>query len=362
MSFYQSKAHFETDASSALPIPRWRWWMVRSLRLFSVLTLAAAVAQLLLIRIAGDWWWFGTVVLFAPRWPLLIPVGALAAASAVLDWRSLAMNLLAGAIIAWPLMGWHAPSPWGAQPAGAGLRVMSINMGGGASLELLRDRIDLERPDVVVVQEITPDLLPKIFDETWHVFSDGGLCVASQFSILRTDALPGQPPNRWSSPAAAAEIQTERGNAWIIGVHLETPRWGFEGLKLNRSGLHGGDGVKEGIERRRQESEQVLKWIAGHEGPKIIAGDFNMPTESRIYQRYWSGWTNSFSSVGAGYGFTKFTEWHGVRIDHILCNWGWRVNSVGVGASVGGDHCPVIADLSQRTATGSLEGETIGAE
>ena len=356
MAFHRRTATFEPDASLAPPVPRWRWWVVNSLRVLSLLTLVAAISQLILIRTTGDWWWFGTVVLFAPRWPLLVPAGALAAASVLLDWRSLGMSLLAAAIVAWPLMGWQAPKLWGSPPAGAALRVMSINVGGGASFELLRDRIDQERPDIVVIQEITADLPPNIFDETWHVFSDGGLCIASRLPIQRTDAISGQLLDRWSSPAAAAEIETERGNVWIIAVHLETPRWGFEELELNRSGLHGVSDVNAGIERRRHESEFVQKWIAEHQGPKVVAGDFNTPVESNIYRRYWSGagMTNAFSNAGVGYGYTKQTKWHGVRIDHILCNGDWQVNSVGVGAPVGGDHRPVIADLSLRAIAGGL--------
>jgi endonuclease/exonuclease/phosphatase (EEP) superfamily protein YafD len=78
----------------------------------------------------------------------------------------------------------------------------------------------------------------------------------------------------------------------------------------------------------------------------VIAGDFNMPTDSDIYQLYWSSYTNAFSAAGLGFGYTKFTRWHGIRIDHILAGPGWRCRRSWVGPDVGSDHRPVLAELT----------------
>jgi endonuclease/exonuclease/phosphatase (EEP) superfamily protein YafD len=56
-----------------------------------------------------------------------------------------------------------------------------------------------------------------------------------------------------------------------------------------------------------------------------IAGDFNMPTDSRILRHFWDPhYTNAFSTVGLGLGHTKHTPvgplTYGLRIDHIFVN------------------------------------------
>jgi endonuclease/exonuclease/phosphatase (EEP) superfamily protein YafD len=74
-------------------------------------------------------------------------------------------------------------------------------------------------------------------------------------------------------------------------------------------------------------------------------GDFNLPVESAIYRANWAGFTNAFSQQGLGFGYTKHTRWHGIRIDHVLARSGWDIERAWVGPSAGGDHLPVIVEL-----------------
>jgi endonuclease/exonuclease/phosphatase (EEP) superfamily protein YafD len=97
-------------------------------------------------------------------------------------------------------------------------------------------------------------------------------------------------------------------------------------------------------ERRRWESRAVSGWIAGKRAD-LVAGDFNMPQESRIYWHDWSNYQNAFGVAGLGYGYSKYTRWHGVRIDHVLADEHWRVESCKVEPDVGSDHRPVLAEL-----------------
>ena len=81
-------------------------------------------------------------------------------------------------------------------------------------------------------------------------------------------------------------------------------------------------------------------------GPLLVAGDFNMPEESAIYRRHWSGLNNAFSCAGYGFGTSKETRWHGIRIDHVLLGPGWSCLHTQVGPHLGGDHRPMVADLA----------------
>jgi endonuclease/exonuclease/phosphatase (EEP) superfamily protein YafD len=96
---------------------------------------------------------------------------------------------------------------------------------------------------------------------------------------------------------------------------------------------------------RRQEARAVSRWANAGNHPLLVAGDFNLPVESTIYQQSWSGFLNAFSEAGMGLGYTFVTRWSGVRIDHILAGSGWRCRHCWVGPNLGSPHRPVIADL-----------------
>ena len=74
-----------------------------------------------------------------------------------------------------------------------------------------------------------------------------------------------------------------------------------------------------------------------------------MPTDSCIYRRDWNDYRSAFSGAGLGFGYTERVRvrglsW-GVRIDHVLTGSSWRCRSCRVGADVGSDHLPLVADL-----------------
>ena len=78
---------------------------------------------------------------------------------------------------------------------------------------------------------------------------------------------------------------------------------------------------------------------------ELLLCDINLPGESAIFRSHWGQFTDAFSSAGLGLGHTKFTRWHGVRIDHILAGPGWRFRRCWVGPDVKSDHRPLIADV-----------------
>jgi vancomycin resistance protein VanJ len=78
-----------------------------------------------------------------------------------------------------------------------------------------------------------------------------------------------------------------------------------------------------------------------------VAGDFNMPVESSIYRAHWGDLKNAFSTRGLGWGGSKKTSWHSVRIDHVVHNHSWRCIHAAVGPDVGSDHRPVFAVLER---------------
>jgi vancomycin resistance protein VanJ len=102
------------------------------------------------------------------------------------------------------------------------------------------------------------------------------------------------------------------------------------------------------IVEREWESELARGWATRAAGPLLVAGDFNMPVESAIYRRYWSGFENAFSTAGNGYGSTKHTRLFGTRIDHVLAAPGLECVNAFVGPDAGSDHRPLVADYRVR--------------
>jgi len=102
-------------------------------------------------------------------------------------------------------------------------------------------------------------------------------------------------------------------------------------------------------EYRRQKSREIAAIVAALPSPKVVAGDFNMPAESTIYRKYWSGYQNVFSMRGTGYGWTERASVRGIpvwfRIDHILVNEDLKPLICRIGPDVGSDHLPVISDI-----------------
>jgi endonuclease/exonuclease/phosphatase family metal-dependent hydrolase len=102
-------------------------------------------------------------------------------------------------------------------------------------------------------------------------------------------------------------------------------------------------------QKRSEASEDAGRWASQLSKSPILAGDFNMPVDSCSYRRDWDDYGNAFSEGGLGFGYTERPQvggfvW-GVRIDHVLTGPNWHCRSCWLGADIGSDHLPLIADL-----------------
>jgi vancomycin resistance protein VanJ len=312
----------------------------------AMLLMAGALLQIAMIRFTGDRWWLGTVLMFAPRWPLLWLIGATALLCALVRPRLLWACAAAAAIVAWPLMGWQAPWPWrGGLAAESSLRVLSINAGGGASLELLRQEIVRVAPDVIAIQETPSELAERLFGPEWEVISERHLTLASRWPIEESAIFDSSQVGRWVNLGMRARIAAPAGSVWVASVYLESPREGFEELMLTRHGLFGAEKVAANTERRSRQSAEVSRWLGEVAEPLIVMGDFNQPPESALFRRDWGAFQDAFLAAGSGYGYSWFSRWHGARIDRILASGDWSVEEFAVGQPTGGDHRAVVARM-----------------
>lgn len=301
------------------------------------------------IWIGGDRWWWATALMFAPRWPWLTP--AVVALPALFFWghRWLPAVLLLSVTPA--LVGMRAPvmNLFTSHKNQEVFTIVTINVqGGGADLGRLAESWPAGT-DAVVLQETNERVLKELLPEGWnHSVGSAGVCIASPHPMDDVEDLPRPYMPGWGVSAVRSVLHCPRGDIRLVGVHFRTPRDGVEALLSHK--LAGAATMQQTIQERQEEAAAVRRWLNDwlnpYDTPLVLAGDFNTPVESRIYQGNWSDLRNAFGFAGCGMGRTKFTKWHGVRIDHILCDSTMQVVRCWVGEEVGSDHRAVFAELA----------------
>ncbi|MCH8937938.1 MAG: endonuclease/exonuclease/phosphatase family protein [Gemmatimonadetes bacterium] len=337
MAAWVVQRYLSSGQSPAIRLTVWLSWGY---------ALAAILAWLVLWRL-GDRWWPATVALFGPRWILLLPLAVLIPAAALYRRRLLGPLLVGFVIMLGPVMGFRIGwSSWIGKPDGPpDLRVMTFNVAGTApsTLQMLIEW----NPDIIAFQECGAQLAKAISRlQDWFHDSQHGLCLVSRFPIRRVDPMERQnlAYAGGSGLVVRYAIETPQRLVEFTNLHLETPRAGLAPLRQGQieRGLRN---LQSKYIMRDIESRQARRWVNEAQGPVLVAGDFNMPVESVIYQRYWSDLGNAFSQAGVGFGATRLNGWIRVRIDHILMGKGWRATRAFVGPELESDHRPMIADL-----------------
>lgn len=297
----------------------------------------------------GDNWWPATVLLYGPRWLLLGPIIPLAPAALLIRPRLL-LPLAAGLLITLgPVMGFRTGwRRWLGSAPPLTLRVITFNIQGEANPMLLQVPGILERyqADVVVFQECPEQIAqPRLWPAGWMAhFTQDGFCLASRFPVVETKILERLETIDASGTGNAAifRLRTDPGVIDFVALHLETPRQGLAPLRREGSSSR----LSANIQIRAAGARRISHWIQRETKNPIIAGDFNLPVESRIYRAYFGHCANAFSSTGPGFGWTRVLKNRfSVRIDHILACGSWRPIATEVGPDLGSDHLPLIADL-----------------
>lgn len=256
-------------------------------------------------------------------------------------------------IIVWPIMGLNIPLPGWGHPEPAALRVMTFNIERWNVKEQdFAALLDTWRPDIVAVQEC-PSWQWRIPAE-WEVERAGELIVVSRYPILKTEVSRCLWPPSQKKPfinGLRCTIATPYGPVGFACVHLDTPKPALQ-LILDPEKVLDFSQIavaEDRLEYRRLETVDMVRWLAELPEPKIIAGDFNMPVESGLYQDYWARYRNAFSQAGFGFGHTKHTTvdrlTFGSRIDHVVTSPGFNAVRCRVGPDLGSDHLPLIADI-----------------
>ncbi|MDH3457391.1 MAG: endonuclease/exonuclease/phosphatase family protein [Gemmatimonadota bacterium] len=368
-----AKGRFWSNArcsTCGAPVDAWRVWRIlrwaAGLRVPATLSRAhrlvfwGAVAYLSLALVSaaalwwlGDRWWLATVLLFGPRWVLLLPLVVLVPAAILHDRPLLVPILVAGAVVLGPVMGfqtgWTRFFVW--PDSDRDIRVATFNAKGGGTITSSLTDLMLEwDADMAAFQEcsgLLRDAIDRLLD--WHTHSSEGLCVVSRFPIVEVRTMDREALEFAGGAGLVMTylLEVEEGLVFLTNVHLETPRAGLERIRAGN--------LDEGIpvlatksQLREIELRRARRWADRFPARQIVAGDFNTPPESRLYRAAWSDWQNAFSIMGRGFGATRMNGWIRARIDHVLADSTWKIVRSWVADDVGSDHRPVVAQLRRR--------------
>ncbi|HBG07882.1 MAG: hypothetical protein A2075_18925 [Geobacteraceae bacterium GWC2_58_44] len=315
------------------------------------------------MRVAGDHWWPATLLLFGPRWIILLPL-LLLIPLAVWYHAKLLIPLVIASLLMFSLFaGFNLPfnKVLSNTPEKPALRVITCNIqSGNFDLSRLSSLISKSEADVVALQECSQQAkLP--LPEGWQLIREGELAVMSRYPLRSQRTLQTlHPPHKWPRTSLlSCVISVPGGDVAFCAVHLPSPRYGLMNmldrkllLNFSRSGLL----VRE-TAHRLQAARDAQRAIEALDLPVIVAGDFNMPVESSIYRECWSGYRNAFSSLGLGFGWTERVDVRGIplaaRIDHVLTGEGLVPRTCQVGPDIGSDHLPVLADIARMRRASS---------
>ncbi|MCM2374828.1 endonuclease/exonuclease/phosphatase family protein [Aporhodopirellula aestuarii] len=316
----------------------------------------------IVLRDTGDSWPV-TLFLFSPRWVVALPLLVL---WPLTIWKSPKFSLLYfvhGVVIVIPIMGATLGlSTDRREESMPTFRMLTCNLGEG---ELNRPKlislVKFHQVDVVLLQECRTVVSDPLFEELgWNHRQAANLAIGSPYELSEIRVLTRQPKSKFSAIAGVAcdihwkpSVGTSEAGKWIqiVGVHFPTFRPAFERARKFDGGAE--EAFLQLSERYNvivDQTVQTSERYAEESGMStLIAGDFNVPVDSDFYRRHWKTHQNALSLAGSGFNYTKYTRFHGIRIDHVLADSHWRVVSAQVGANLGGDHCPVIAELQCKS-------------
>jgi endonuclease/exonuclease/phosphatase (EEP) superfamily protein YafD len=324
---------------------------------------AVVVWQALRLGVGDRWWWLAaanvlSLYLFLPLL-LLLPLAWLG------RWR-LAGGIRLTAVVATAIPavvflvlygGFFLPK---VVPAGDGrvhaFRVMALNVlftnDDGAAIERLARA---ESPDLLCLQEVNPrlaaDLVTRLsveypyyvlLPEEWPT----GLGVFSRYPLQDGGEIPDP---AWKHGAQVMTVQFGGQAVLVLNVHALSPSW--PGLSRTWPST---------FEREFQlREEQVRLWldrVQRHDGPAIVAGDFNSTDQNATYRQLAGLLQDAHRQAGWGLGHTAPASPEGLdrvaspsrlfRIDFVWHSDHWRAQDAHVGDWDGqSDHLPVLATL-----------------
>jgi vancomycin resistance protein VanJ len=324
---------------------KWRRLIRIALALSCFAYCAALIAIWSFVRIDGDRWWPATMILFGPRFILLLPMIALVPLAIVVYRRLLWFLLIMAIAIVGPFMDLRITRR-GLFPAdrqSETVRILTLNTHFDfTNAKKLKELIGQTKPDIVALQEWEPINRQIIFsDPYWHTIQTPEALLASPYPI-RLAGLPMGEADVTEGVTYRYAVELPSRTVYMYSVHLSSPHNAFRNV-LHHERYAVARLTFNSVARRREATSLRNE----SDDDTILVGDFNLPRDSTIFRSEFSAFSDAFTEAGLGYGLTYFSRWTAVRIDHIIMGKNWQCQHCWVAPDIGSPHRPVIADLTR---------------
>ena len=258
--------------------------------------------------------------------------------------RQRALSIVAGALIGLHLA-WVLPDLRPARPLPAAarsaphIRIFSANLNyTNTRMTSMADEIRRARPDIVLLQELSPANLDAlratgVLDEFEFNLTVPRLMPTGTGVFSR---LPLSDAEEWDVEGminARATVTVGEHKIRMYDIHTNAPfgapgapRWTKQLVKIRRAAI-------------------------AEKGPLVVAGDFNASYGHRPFRALLAaGLRDAHTERGRGWVTTWPRDLHVipafVRLDHVLVSHHIAVVGIAEGIGKGSDHRPVIADLA----------------
>jgi len=238
--------------------------------------------------------------------------------------------------------------------SGVTLRVMTANLlVSNDDLSAVAGMIQMERPDVVALQELSPAMAEHLGRELRAQYphqllepapSPMGLGILSRYPI-RPERLGEHLPRECFCQKVAVEVNGR--TLTLVNVHPWPPKVGY--YRVGRLPVP----TSFEPEQTRRGLQAALAGLEGRVGSTIVLGDFNVGDRQPFYRELRRTLQDAHAEAGWGLGlsfpaltFEGLPDLSLVRIDYILHDRSLTARSARTGITPGSDHRHVVADLA----------------
>jgi endonuclease/exonuclease/phosphatase (EEP) superfamily protein YafD len=298
----------------------------------------------------GDEGIIGGLLAFAPRHWVAIGWLVVAMIGVALD-RPTVPAAVAALLIAWfGLAGAVWRSPGAPREGERVLRLVTYNTDWHADFaERVSRDLDRWQADVALFQGCSDALVATLHRRPGvQSHAAGEFCMVTRGRILMVDALRGRidtipPMLHWEGRTHAIRyrVRFPWGDVDLVSVHLPSPRDALNATLSRDFSL-----LRSDQRRRDLASANTRAWVQQVAPEAVVAGDFNLPSGSRLFRRHWADRTDAFAAVGRGVGFTMAAGAFRTRIDRVLAGPVARPLAVRVDMGHESEHRPLLVDLA----------------
>ena len=291
------------------------------------------ISMVTLFGFLGSWWWgFDLFSSFRVQYFQLGLIGL--GVTLWNRWHRLTIWAIALICINYALVlpfYWNKPAPSN-QPT---IRVMLLNVNrANQQFDLIYTHIKNADPDIVVLEEITPQLataLEKLNPRYPHRFEQirtdcFGIAILSKIPLENPHVIKTQDSE---IPTLVTQIHSSQGLLSIIATHPTPP------VSQSLNALH------------KRQLATLVQTVQQQTHPTILVGDLNMSPWSAYFRPFLkdAALKNSMNGFGFQPSWPAQIALLRTPIDHLLHDPRIKIQHRFIGKEIGSDHLPLIVDL-----------------